>query len=75
MPEAFEAEYVYRLLEELGLSITPHSDPSYGWGFTWRGDAWYGPYDTKPEALKAAFERAITTITTHRNCPFEVDKP
>jgi hypothetical protein len=42
----------------LGLEITPHSDPADGWGYTWQGRAWAGPFPTPDAAIHAAFTEA-----------------
>jgi hypothetical protein len=42
----------------LGLSITPHNDPAYGWGFTWQGRDWTGSFPTPDAAIHAAFAEA-----------------
>ncbi len=38
-------------LAALGLSITPHSDPSYGWGYTWQNRDWAGPLKPRQDLL------------------------
>src|SRR5258708_15145669 len=43
----------------LGLSITPHSDPAHGWGYTWQGLDWTGPFTTPDAAIHAAFTDAL----------------
>ena len=45
-------------LSELGLSITPHRVPVQGWGYTWQGRDWTGPFTTPDAALHAAFTDA-----------------
>ena len=45
-------------LSELGLSITPHRGPVHGWGYTWQGRDWTGPFTTPDAALHAAFTDA-----------------
>ncbi|MHB8596680.1 MAG: helix-turn-helix domain-containing protein [Ktedonobacteraceae bacterium] len=57
-------------LAGLGLSITPHSDPSYGWGYSWFGGDWDGPYPTSVDALRAAFELADAKAQRLRDMPF-----
>ena len=42
----------------LGLAITPHSDPANGWGYTWQGREWIGPFSTPDAAIHAAFTEA-----------------
>ena len=42
----------------LGLAITPHSDPANGWGYTWQGRDWTGPFPTPDAAIHAAFTEA-----------------
>ncbi len=49
-------------LSALGLSITPHSDPAYGWGYTWQGRDWTGPFTTPDAALHAAFTEALQAL-------------
>ena len=46
----------------LGLSITPHSDPAYGWGYTWQGRDWTGPFTTPDAAIHAAFTEALQAL-------------
>lgn len=61
-----ETAPLLQFLRSVGLAITPHSDPSYGWGFTWlvfehkgkQVGSWLGPYDTQEEAIQAAFAEA-----------------
>ncbi len=53
------------LLARLGLSIIPHADISYGWGYTWHGGEsgdWQGPYETLIAAAHAAFEDAKRAV-------------
>jgi len=64
------SEDVLVFLAGLGLAITPHSDPSYGWGYTWFGGDWDGPYPTPVEAIKAAFETADKKAQRLRDMPF-----
>jgi hypothetical protein len=45
-------------LASFGLFITLHSDPSSGWGYTWHGRDWTGPFPTPEAALHAAFTDA-----------------
>jgi hypothetical protein len=52
------------LLAQLGLSITPARD--HGFGYTWRGRQWVGPFESEQAALKAAFDEAITIMNTER---------
>ena len=42
----------------LGLTITLHRDPSSGWGYTWQGRDWTGPFTTPDAAVRAAFTEA-----------------
>ncbi len=44
------------LLNEMGLAVIPRTDPSSGWGYTWRGQEWVGPYPTPEDAMRAAFD-------------------
>ncbi len=46
----------WELLKQLGLSITPHSDPAHGWGYTWQNRDWVGPFTSPQAALHAASE-------------------
>lgn len=55
-PEELEA------LALLGLAITPHSDPATGWGYTWQGRDWTGPFPTPDAAMHAAFTAAIDAL-------------
>ena len=48
-PEELEA------LDFLGLAITPDSDAANGWGYTWQGRDWTGPFPTPDAAIHAAF--------------------
>ncbi len=57
-------------LAGLGLAITPHSDPSYGWGFAWFGGAWEGPYPSPVDAIRTAFEQADRKAQSLRDMPF-----
>src|SRR5712692_7222185 len=49
-------------LAALGLSITPHPDASYGWGYTWQGRDWAGPFSTPGAALHAAFTDVLQAL-------------
>jgi hypothetical protein len=49
-------------LAALGLSITPHSDPSYGWGYTWQNRDWAGPFTSPSAAIDAAFTEAMHAL-------------
>jgi hypothetical protein len=49
-------------LAALGLSITSHSDPTMGWGYTWQGRDWVGPFTTPDDALHAAFTEALQAL-------------
>jgi hypothetical protein len=42
----------------LGLAITPHADAALGWGYTWQGSDWSGPFLTPDAAIHAAFGEA-----------------
>jgi len=54
------------MLEQLGHTITtPESDPR-GYGYTWRGRHWVGPFQGEYAALKAAFDEAIGIMNTER---------
>ncbi len=46
----------------LGLSITPHSDPARGWGYTWQDRDWTGPFTTIDAAIHAAFTEASQAL-------------
>jgi hypothetical protein len=48
-----------QLLAGLGLEITPHSDLNLGWGYTWQGQDWIGPFTTPYDALRAALTDAV----------------
>jgi hypothetical protein len=65
-----EEELTWTQLERMGLSITQRQAPTLGWGFTWRGRNWEGPYKTRIAALEAAFSRAIDILILYRHCPF-----
>lgn len=43
----------WELLKPLGLEITPHSDPSVGWGYIWQGRDVGRPRDAEvlPDSL------------------------
>jgi hypothetical protein len=64
------SEDVLVFLAGLGLAITPHSDPSYGWGYAWFGGDWEGPYPTPVDAIRAAFETADKKARRLRDMPF-----
>ena len=49
-------------LSELGLSITPHRRPVHGWGYTWLGRDWTGPFTTPDAALHAAFTEGLQAL-------------
>ncbi len=57
-------------LAGLGLAVTPHSDPSYGWGYAWFGGDWEGPYDSPVDAIRTAFEQADKKAQRLRDMPF-----
>jgi len=61
-------------LAGLGLAVTPHSDPSYGWGYSWFGGNWDGPYPTQVDAIQAAFERADQQEKRLRDMPFPTSR-
>ena len=65
-----EEELTWTQLERMGLSITQRQAPTLGWGFTWRGRTWEGPYKTRIAAVEAAFSRAIDNLILYRHCPF-----
>ena len=46
----------------LGLAITPGSDPANGWGYTWWGRDWTGPFPTPDAAIHAAFTEALQAL-------------
>lgn len=56
---------IYQLLERLGLSITPHSNPNLGYGYIWQGHDWIGPFGSKENALHAAFTNALIAIQAY----------
>jgi hypothetical protein len=49
-------------LAALGLAITPHSDASLGYGYTWQGRDWVGPFTTPGAAIHAAFSEALFAL-------------
>jgi hypothetical protein len=51
-----------RGLSDLGLSITPHSDPVHGWGYTWQNRDWVGPFTTIDAAIHAAFTEGLQAL-------------
>jgi hypothetical protein len=57
-------------LEPFGLTIAPHSDPSYGWGYRWQNRDWAGPYPTPMDAVREAFSDAIRAIDARSSAPF-----
>ncbi len=57
------------LLQTLGLTITLHDDRERGWGYTWQGGSWQGPYLTQIDAVQAAFEDAVCVIYERPNTP------
>jgi hypothetical protein len=64
------SEDVLVFLAGLGLAVTPHSDPAYGWGYTWFGGDWEGPYPTPVDAIRAAFENTEKKAQRLREMPF-----
>ena len=56
-------------LPTLGLTITLHDDRARGWGYTWQGRSWQGPYLTQTGAVQAAFEDAVCAIYERPNMP------
>ncbi|SRR5258708_37701578 len=54
-------------LVALGLSITSHSDLNHGWGYTWQGRDWVGPFTTPAAALYAAFTEALLALQFRSN--------
>src|SRR5712691_1733376 len=54
-------------LARLGLSITPHADANLGWGYTWQGRDWAGPFTTPGAALHAAFTEALQALLFRRD--------
>jgi hypothetical protein len=65
-----EEQLTWTGLEQLGLAITYCQVPASGWGYTWRGRSWEGPYETRMAALAAAFSRAIDSVILSGLCPF-----
>ncbi len=65
-----EEQLTWTGLEQLGLAITYSQVPASGWGYTWRGRSWEGPYETRMAALAAAFSRAIDSLILFGLCPF-----
>jgi hypothetical protein len=61
---------VLAFLAGLGLAVTPHSDPGQGWGYTWFGGNWDGPYPTPIDAIRAAFELADRKAQRLSDMPF-----
>jgi len=57
-------------LAGLGLSITPHSNPGNGYGYTWFNGDWEGPYPTPVDAIRTAFEVAEKKAVRLRDMPF-----
>src|SRR4051794_3043135 len=57
-------------LAALGLSITPHSDPAHGWGYTWLNRDWVGPLTTPSAAIHAAFTDALLALQSRSDAPF-----
>lgn len=53
--ESYEGELVYKLLEQLGLSIRQDA-------YKWQGHMWVGPFSNKQDALKAAFAEALMVM-------------
>ena len=60
----------WELLKQLGLSITPHSDPAHGWGYTWQNRDWVGPFTSPQAALHAAFTEALLALQLRSAAPF-----
>lgn len=60
---------VLTFLAKLGLAVTPHSDPSHGWGYTWFGREWDGPYPTPVDAIRAAFQLVDKNAQLLRDMP------
>ncbi len=69
------SEDVLVFLARLGLAVTPHSDPSQGWGYSWQGGNWEGPYETPVAAIQAAFDRAVGDRETVHQMPFLTSEP
>lgn len=58
MPEETdEAGIVYALFAELGLKITSLTP-----GYKWRDQAWVGSFETRREAVRAAFADALQAM-------------
>ena len=57
-----EEQLSWTHLEQLGLAVTYRQVPASGWGYTWRGRSWEGPYETQMTALAAACSRAIDSL-------------
>lgn len=68
-----ESEDVLVFLAGLGLAVTPHADPTHGWGYAWFGGEWNGPYPAPTDAIKAAFELADTKAQQLRDMPFPTE--
>ena len=64
------SEDVLVFLAGLGLSVTPHSDPNNGFGYTWFNGDWEGPYDSPVDAIRVAFEVADKKAQRLRDMPF-----
>lgn len=62
-------------LAGLGLAITPHSDPSQGWGYSWQGGNWEGPYETPVAAIQTAFDQSVRDHETVHQMPFLTAEP
>jgi hypothetical protein len=69
-----EETITWELLKQLGLSITPHSDPAHGWGYTWQNRDWVGPFTSPQAALHAAFTEALLALQFRSASPF-LQKP
>ena len=65
-----DEKITWELLKQLGLSLTPHSDPSVGWGYTWQDRDWVGPFTTPSAALHAAFTDALLALQFRTKAPF-----
>ena len=65
-----EETITWEMLKQLGLSITPHSDPAHGWGYTWQNRDWVGPFTTPQAALHAAFTEALLALKFRSAAPF-----
>ncbi len=66
----FRWQGTWELVQQLGLSITPHSDASHGWGYTWQNRDWVGPFTTPSAALHAAFTEALLALKFRSAAPF-----